>query len=106
MLSLILTACGGGTETKSSENEKKATPAAAVTNSNTVNLQTQPTTKVDADKKDADDLPAGKTPGNSNVNNTKSQKTPKKDADDLNKKDDDDKNRKSPTDKDRDDDDN
>lgn len=103
MLSLILTACGG-TETKSSENEQKATTAAA--NSNAVNLQNQPTPKVDADQKDADDLPAGKTPGNSNVTNSKSPKPTKKDPDDINKKGDaDDKNRKSSADKDDDDDD-
>ena len=104
ILSLILTACGGSTETKKTDNVEKATPA-TVTNSNTANLQNQTAAKVDADK-DADDLPANKPSGNSNVTNSKSLKTPKKDADDINKKgDDDDKNRKSSTDKDDDDDD-
>jgi hypothetical protein len=104
MLSLFLTACGGGTEPKKAENEQKATPA-TVANSNTANLQNRTTTKVDADR-DADDLPADKPSSNSNVTNSKSLKPPKKDADDINKKGDaDDKNRKSSTDKYDDDDD-
>ena len=104
ILSLILTACGGSTETKQTENVQKATPP-TVTNSNTANLQNQTTTKVDSDK-DADDLPAKKPSSNSNVTNSKSLKPPKKDADDINKKGDaDDKNRKSSTGKDDDDDD-
>jgi hypothetical protein len=102
ILSLILTACGGGTETKKTENAQKTTPS-AVTNSNAANLQYQ-TTKIDADQ-DTDDLRTNKTVSNSNGTNSKLQKPPKKDADDINKKGDaDNKNRKSSTDKDDDDD--
>lgn len=106
LLSLLLTACGDRTETKKPGNEQKTSPA-ALTNSNTANLQSGTTTKVDADDKDADDLPKNKTLTNSNVNNPKSPKPPKKDADDFNKKgDSDDKNRKTTSDRDGDDDEN
>jgi len=105
LLSLLLTACGGGTETKKPGNEQKIS-SKTLTNSNTSNPQNATTNKVDADDYDADDSPKNKTSANSNVDSPKSEKLPKKDVDDFNKKGDtDDKNRKTKTDKDDDDDD-